>query len=125
MKRFIKCFIAFFLFSAVIMLQFGGVYGVSAAPELIATIFREEEIALWHHSGGYWHSTKYNFTIQDSEVQFSVENLAGILGKYVEFSIPLPDIVKSAIAKGDIITVDYSVSGAADRFDESKGVRNC
>ena len=103
MNRFCKSVVTFLIAVGAIM-QHGSLRCVAAAPELLTTINHEEVIALWHYSGGYWGSTKYNLTIPDSRVRLTADLLAEVMDQNVEFSIPLPGVVKSAIAKGDTVT---------------------
>lgn len=90
------------------------------AGEVISTINRTEQIEMWHYSGGYWESKKYNTKITDAQLGKSPQKLAELLAQNVKFEIPLPQKVKDAVAEGKKVTVGIEAGNglrAADIFD--------
>lgn len=73
---------------------------------VIAQVDNEFSIELWHYSGGYWGCN--DIKIYDSQAFDDPDVLADAVNTLVEFQMPLPQDVKTAVAAGEKIMVSCS-----------------
>ena len=119
MKKYIRRHISMILCMIMVLLTVVPVFGKTVTKtETICSSPQAYYLPLWHYSGGYWviGSGSSKIKVTDREIskfggieEYLTENYTS-----VDFSVPIPAAVKTAMAEGAAINVKLQSRGQAD-----------